>query len=227
MFKPLIGEVPADVCSVCAVGSALLEFAIGIGLLFGRTRTAALVACLGMHIVILWCLGPLLHWNSVVWPWNLSMPAFALLLFKGSNVKPLAIIKPKGLGAHTLVLVFCGLMPGLNFLNLWDCNFSDCLYSGNQATATIQFSRDVRNTLPAVVALHCSGSANDKYALDLMQWSMAELNVQPYPQIRVFRQVGREFAKMYGTDADPKLVIKPRSWLTADPPTIQIPCSKL
>ena len=63
-----------------AVASVLVEIAVGVGLIFARTRRKAIILGIVMHIVILILLikdG----WNRIVYPWNVGMCIGLYFLF--------------------------------------------------------------------------------------------------------------------------------------------------
>jgi hypothetical protein len=54
----------------------LAEAAIGVGLLFPRTRGVAWVGAVLMHALVLLSIGPVgRSYNAIVWPWNAAMIA--------------------------------------------------------------------------------------------------------------------------------------------------------
>ena len=85
LVGPFVGELPAPSQSFVrhlAFVVPFLECATGVGLLIRRFRPAALFCAIAMHVFILIAIGPLgLNFNTVVWPWNLAMIAFLLILF--------------------------------------------------------------------------------------------------------------------------------------------------
>jgi hypothetical protein len=46
--------------------------------------------------------------------------------------------------------------------------------------------------------------------LPLLEWSMADLNVPVYPEIRVYQQVAREICKLATNKNDVELIVKTR-----------------
>ena len=109
----------------------LVEAGIGVGLLT-RYRNWAVILALGMHAFILFCIGPLGHdWNTVVWPWNVAMAAFVVLLFwRTGDISPKKILllsrrRPSYL--HAVVLVLFAVMPLLGLFGLWDSYLSASL----------------------------------------------------------------------------------------------------
>ena len=78
MIGPLAGIVPLQLGFI----APLFEMAIGVGLLTRRFRTYEIYAAIAMHGFILLAIGPLgQSSNSVVWPWNVAMIGFVIILF--------------------------------------------------------------------------------------------------------------------------------------------------
>jgi hypothetical protein len=92
LFAPFLGPGPAPVqwcIHHLAFVAALVEWGAGIGLLTARFRTAALFCAGAMHVFVLSAIGPMgSRFNVVVWPWNLAMIAFLLILFFKRTKKP-------------------------------------------------------------------------------------------------------------------------------------------
>jgi hypothetical protein len=124
----------------------LVEASIGVGLLT-RYRNWAVILALGMHAFILLCLGPLGHdWNTVVWPWNVAMATFVVLLFwRTGDISPKKILLPtrrRPSYLHAVVLVLFAVMPLFGLFGLWDSCLSASLYSGNNERGGAVRQRD-------------------------------------------------------------------------------------
>jgi hypothetical protein len=90
-------------------------------------------------------LGPLgRHFNAVIWPWNLAMIAFLLILFFGRNNQPALrdIVWGQGFAFQKVVLIIFGVLPALSFFHLWDDYLSSALYTGNTNSGVIYLSDD-------------------------------------------------------------------------------------
>src|SRR5215203_1960461 len=100
LIEPLVSHLPSEAASALGHGAyavPVMETAIGLGLLVRPLRKPAVVAAILMHAFILFSLGPWGHdWNSVVWPWNLAMVAFDIILFWRAPDNPslLAVLRP-------------------------------------------------------------------------------------------------------------------------------------
>jgi methylamine utilization protein MauE len=178
----------------------LLESTTGIGLLFPRSRPAALVFAIAMHLFILISIGPLgLRFNTVVWPWNLAMIAFLLILFVRQPA-PREILWSRTFAFHNLVLIVFALMPALTYFNLWDHYLSSALYSGNRSVGVLYLTDDVFERVPDTIADYVYEAGPNRGQLDIDDWSRGELNVPAYPEIRIYKNVARRICD-YATGA--------------------------
>ena len=76
------GLLSDSMLQVLAIFPPFIEASIGIGLLIQKFRQLAVVAAVVMHGFVLLKYGPLgFNYNTVVWPWNLTMIALDLILF--------------------------------------------------------------------------------------------------------------------------------------------------
>ena len=69
-----------------------------------------------MHLFILIAIGPLgRNFNVVVWPWNLAMIAFLLILFFRRTDEPTLhdIVWGRGFVFQKVALILFGVMPAL------------------------------------------------------------------------------------------------------------------
>lgn len=194
----------------------LVEASIGVGLLT-RYRNWAVILALGRYAFILLCLGPLGHdWNTVVWPWNVAMATFVVLLFwRTGDISPKKILLPtrrRPSYLHAVVLVLFAVMPLFGLFGLWDSYLSASLYSGNNERGALFVSGTVKDRLPAEIREHVADvPAGEKYALNLYRWSYEELNVPPYLEARVFRNVARHVCSYAGEPSGGRLEIQGRS----------------
>lgn len=196
--------------------AALLEASIGIGLLTQRFRQPAVLAAVGMHVFILVCIGPWARdYNHVVWPWNVAMIGFDVILFwRTPDVSWRAILLPHGRAWHALVLGMFGIMPFFNFLDVWDSYFSANLYSGSVVYGSLFVGDGVRRRLPPEAQSHVREAGPNTYFVDLIGWSMAELNVPVNPERRIYRAIARQLCPLAERPDQLQLVIqeRPKIW---------------
>ena len=177
--------------------SALAEFGIGVALLSQRFRRPALWCAIAMHIFILLSIGPFGHRiNFVVWPWNLAMIAFLLILFRTNT-------PGREFWFYKVALLLFGVLPALSAFNLYDQYLSSSLYSGNRASGVIHLSDAALVALPESIAEYASDEG-----LDISQWAFLEMNVPAYPEPRVYREVTRRVCGYSKDSSGVELVIQ-------------------
>jgi hypothetical protein len=209
LMKPVLMHLPEswhEFIGGHAWGAAVAECCIGLGLLVWPLRPLAVIGALSMHLLILYCLGPWGHgWNTVVWPWNVAMMVFVVVLFtRTRQLRPWHILWPRRFLFARLTLLLFGILPLLNFFDCWDSYLSAALYSGNTPDARIFISQGVLDRLPSDAQRHvrvCWDTPDDPdpdcpYEVDIFGWSNAELNVPSYPAERVYRGLARRLAHL-------------------------------
>lgn len=167
---------------------------MGAGLLHPRTRKVSAVAVIAMHTAILVTLGPLgRSWNSVVWPWNLTMITLVVLLFGASSARPAQVLglAPPRSPMHVAIAFLFWFMPALSVFGLWDSYLSAALYSQNLRHGAVKVSADASARLPEEIRRHIESDS----LLWLQDWALAELNAPVYPEARVFEKITRSLCK--------------------------------
>lgn len=194
---------------------AATEVSIAVGLLTRRYRNLAVVAAIAMHSLILFCCIVLLpHWNSVIWPWNLTMIAFLVLLFWNSDFSFREVLWRNPLALQKVALVLFCILPLLSFFGWWDSYLSASLYSANVPEARLVFRGNVRDQLPSSVRNYVKPLPAATYMLDVGTWSLGELNVPPYPAMRVYRALGAAVCKYSDNSPDVALLMRDKdTWL--------------
>jgi hypothetical protein len=208
LMEPVLKHLPAE-CHEYLRGrgweAAYLECAVGLGLLVWPLRQVAVVGAVVMHLLVLFSLGPWGHaWNTVVWPWNVAMMVFVVVLFgRTGQVQPWHILWPRRCLVARVALVLFGVMPLFNFFEWWDSYLSAALYSGNTPSARVYISQEVYDRLPpevrtAYVTLRVDATLDDPcpYEVDIFNWAMEEMNVPNYPAERVSRGLARRLAEL-------------------------------
>ena len=205
----------ASYLPVVGFAVAMLEALIGVGLIIRRTRQTAVILALVMHVLVLVLLVAAQR-NSVVWVWNIAMMAMVVLLFwrceQSLARKELWRWRETNLVKHLpkVVAVICGLTPALSFVGWWDMYLSAALYSGNTPVAVVHISEGLRNRLPAVAERQVFSTSSGELMLPYYEWSMADLNVPPYPETRVYRQLARQLCRLADNSSEIELIVKER-----------------
>ncbi len=102
-------------------------------------------------------------------------------------------------------------MPALSFFNLWDHYLSSALYSGNRNSGVVYLSDAVFDRLPEKIEDYVTEDGPNRNELDIFDWSVGELNVPSYPEIRVFKNVTREICRYASDDPSVELVVQGNS----------------
>ncbi len=180
---------------------AALEALAGLGLLHNTTRKACATALIAMHLFALLWLGPLgLHTNAVVWPWNVLMMAFLYLACLRPQV-PVRITA----GKHWLyvpnlpIIILFGIMPAFGLANKWDNYLSFSLYSGKLSYLTICINSvdNAQPLRPFANSKTTNGYCGTNASINVYNWAINETGVPPYPELRVYKEIGRQFAQRY------------------------------
>ncbi len=192
---------------VTAIGyiAPAFESLLAPALLARRSRNGAVAAAIAMHVWILGSIGPWGHdSNRVVWPWNLAMMAFVLLLFwHSADFTPGDVLR-----ANRFVLVLFGIAPVLSLAGIWDHYLSFALYSGNPHVATVYMADSIAGRLPVELQEYINQNDSGIDDLPVADWSYGELHVPAYPEMRVFRSVGRRVCDLAGNPAGLLLIVQ-------------------
>jgi hypothetical protein len=233
MAEPLTRFLPASFVKSFIPGLGLampfVEAAIGIGLLTRRFRTAAVFLAIGMHVFIMIGIGPLGHnSNTVVWPWNVAMVAFLIVLFRESaDVAWRDMLWGRRAVFQRGVLVLFGILPLLSFFNLWDHYLSSALYSGNRNNGVLYLSDSVLAELPDAVQDEATDEGSDVNKLEIADWSYRELNVPAYPEVRIYERVARSLCGYAESPSEVKLTIEGKGALFRGKRTVSYDCTGL
>ncbi|MGE0257326.1 MAG: DCC1-like thiol-disulfide oxidoreductase family protein [Alphaproteobacteria bacterium] len=206
-----------------------VEMGIGIGLLFARTRSVAIVMALAMCGLVLWTLGPLGHdWDNIVWPWNIALALSVVVLFAKVRTNPIRdVFVVRNYTAPKALLLLFGILPLLYFFNVWDSYLSWSLYSGTTNIATVYVSDGVAARLPGSVRQIVKIDDRQRNFVPVVDLAFAELNVPPYPETRIFKSVAHKFCDLAVEPKEVLLVMRGRlSWFYRDAPRV-LNCAQL
>lgn len=191
------------------------ETLIGVGLLFRRTRRVAVIAACVMHSTIL-LVFVITRRNTVIWPWNVAMIIITIKLFFRHNATPFEHLKRfranRGFAYHLpkVALLICGLLPALSFVGCWDLYLSGALYSGKSPVAVMRINENLHNQLPAGAKQVVFTTSRGELMLPFYEWSLADLNVPPYPELRVYRQIARQLCTLDSEQQTNALIVRGR-----------------
>ena len=181
---------------VLGIVIASVEILTGIGLLIKRLRRLSLWTAIAMHIVILSLLVAL-RVNTVVWPWNITMIAVLLILFREHELSLRQTLTNQGsrLRIAQVVTLLVIILPLLSFWGWWDLYLSGALYSGSTPVAVVRVNQVTLDSLGEQAKRQVFVTNNNEQMLPLYEWSMSELNVPPYSDERVFKRIAHEICQ--------------------------------
>jgi len=210
MARVVVRDLPAGMRGLMTAASLaipLVEVAIAVGLATRRYRPIAVALAIATHLFVLLLLISSGE-NAVVWPWNVAMVLFVVVLFwRDKETSPRRIILGRN-GFHAFVFLLFALMPALSFFDLWDSYLSAALYSGNTNQAVIYLSPAAIDRMPAAIHPHIWTSSRP-FFLDVNRWSYGELNVPLYPEPRIYKKVAERICAYAGnSSSDIRLRIK-------------------
>lgn len=192
----------------------VLEVWIGISFLFLKNSRLAVLTVCALHALILLAISPTgINFNSVVWPWNICMPLFAILLYWDSSTKerPLAYLMRHEKTLAILLTVFFIFMPVLNKAGYWDNYLSFSLYSGRVPEGTFSTAATHRDT--AARYFSDAGTVVDStYQVHVYDWSYAVLNIPAYPEVRTYKALFTSVCKSYPHRLEFTLLQPARAW---------------
>jgi hypothetical protein len=229
LAAPYLARLPASLARLqtpLAVLAPAVEVCAGVFLLTRRLRRVGVLLALLTHAAVLLLFVPFRR-NNVIWPWNVAMAAFVLIIFRRRAGGFRDFLPCRAWSFQTLVLVLFGLMPLLSFFGLWGLYQSAALYSGNTARAEIGLSERVARSLPPRVQTRLR-PAPAGFMLDVSQWSYAELNVPAYPSARVYARAAAALCGFAAEPSDVRLIMTEQPRLFGgEPRTRTLDCGAL
>lgn len=212
VFPWMIGGVtpPSMFSVVSAFGILvpLIECGFALGLIFEKTRKPAVLMLAFMHLFILICLGPFgRNWNHFVWPWNVTMAGFVILLFWDFR-GPFFIRRNLRSVYALLIALLVGVCPFLNVFGYWDHYLSFHLYSGATPEAYLELNQG--DGFPPALRRYLSHPPNEKMARVLYtDLVMSEVGMTPYPSARYYKKLFRMLCPQIGESFDLVIEYKP------------------
>ena len=195
-----------------------IELFVGIGLFHRKTGKMAIIFAIITQLFILITLSPLgYNYNFVMWPWNIAMIFFVVLLFFNLPVVSLSNLKVL-LKSHAVKMIFLlfWLMPFLNLFNLWPAYLSSSFFSGNTNEGTVYLSDKSASFLPQQLTNYLDNE-NTPNIINIKSWSMKELNVPAYPEKRVFNSIKNYFYQFASDSSEIVMVYSEKSSLQKKP----------
>lgn len=178
------------------LGLPILEMFLALGLLLFKNKKPFALLLIGMHIFILIFLSPLgINYNSIVWPWNMLMIIYLLILFYEGNTS----ISFKNLlsGFNKIPFAVIAVLPVFSFFGLYDNYLSFNLYSGKLNSFRICVDEDkVDGKLNEYLSknrFYCGSKAS----ISVDKWAMKEMNVVLYPEERIYLEIQKKWKEKY------------------------------
>jgi uncharacterized membrane protein YphA (DoxX/SURF4 family) len=214
MLEPFLRHLPHSAQAVVhplSVTAPFIELWIGIALLGRKFRTPAVVVAVAMHVFILIALSPWgQNYNHVVWPWNIAMAAAVVILFWKTSDAARQILFSKN-AFHIAALLLFGLAPALSFFGRWDHYLSSAMYTSNTNHGTIYISGKLFDRLPDGIQEYARVETPELDSIDIAEWSANELNVPPYPEVRIYKSVARKICQYAESPTEARLSITSKS----------------
>ncbi|HVF45881.1 MAG TPA: hypothetical protein VM936_22830 [Pyrinomonadaceae bacterium] len=216
LLAPVQGRLPLARAQLSglAVAVALAEIFTGVGLLVKKTRASCVWLAVSIHASALALLVSQGR-NSAVWAWNVALAVAVVILFRRGDAPVHRAFAARGAAdararVAQALTVACAVLPALSFWGCWDMYLSGALYSGNTPVAVVRVDGPVYERLPGVARRQVFTTNGGERVLPLFEWAMAELNVPPYPEPRVYRHVAREVCKLDDGEGRAELIVKGR-----------------
>jgi predicted DCC family thiol-disulfide oxidoreductase YuxK len=223
IVEPITSAFPAarDLLYALGIAAPFIQIGFGVGLLTRKYRRLSLILAVSMHAFILAMFGPFGHnWNNIIWPWTAAMAGLDLLLFTGTQKFSVReIFWGNRNPYHICVLVLFAILPFLSFFNLWDSDLSSALYSGNLTEATIYVGDEGRESLPASISAYLVHTSPNTNVLNMQRWAIEDLNVLPYPETRVYKEIAKDVCARSQLPADFVLVVHEQRMFWSKPET--------
>jgi hypothetical protein len=178
-----------------------IEVFVAVSLTSKKLRNIGVVLAIVTHIFILIYISPIgINTNYIIYPWNVAMIFLVIALFynEDTNFNFLDIRHCKTTFLSYVYVLLVGLLPMLNFLGQWDDYLSFSLYSEKKKIFYIAISDkyiEQFNHKFDDCFLKLDDNIQGGKVIDVNKWSMKELNVPIYPEIRIFERISKEFCK--------------------------------
>jgi hypothetical protein len=184
--KPL-----ADYTSL-GYGIGLFEILIGVGFFIRKTQHLSVILTTLLHGGILILLIGDNYWNTIVYPWNISMVGLVWILFWKQEEGIINHSKRPNL----VIIGLFGILPILDFGNYWVHELSFGMYSGVAIEGDLYFEDTPEtNCLPTILDSQLLYQSETESALSLDDWGMQNLNIPPISTASSFEYTAKVFCK--------------------------------
>lgn len=171
----------------------LLELSFGFGLLFFKKKRIIAQLLIGMHIFILLLLSPTgLNYNSIVWPWNISMIFFLYVLFVQENTTQISFPN-LWKGFNKIHFLYLGIFPIFCLFGWYDSFLSFNVYSGKSKRLEICIENAEKASEYAPFISKSGICCKNKITIKSNNWSLKEMNIITYPEDRFLLGMIKKF----------------------------------
>lgn len=193
---------PALIETIKKIGYIIPGIEILSGLLLFTVKWRDIGVCFVLlsHLFIMFYISPLgVNDNSILYPWNIAMMIFVVLLFYKSENKIIIYSHRERLRfAPVMVVLLVWILPVTNFLGYWDHYLSFSLYSDKPHNFFIAIEEGQVPKLDGrfnSYFVNYEGMTGGR-VIDVNTWAMRELNVPFYPERRVFKKLCKTFCQL-------------------------------
>jgi hypothetical protein len=185
-----------------------IEIFIAISLVSKKLRNLGVFLVVLTHIFILIYVSPIgINNNFIIYPWNVAMILLVIALFYKNNADFTFwdVNYAKATFLNYAYILFLGLLPILNFWGRWDDYLSFSLYSEKSKIFYIAISDKYIGQFDHKFDdyfLKLDDNIQGGKVININKWSMKELNVPVYPEIRVFEKISKDFCRYNIPDTD-------------------------
>jgi uncharacterized membrane protein YphA (DoxX/SURF4 family) len=234
MLEPFLRHLPHGVNGSAqgmvhplATLAPFVELGIGLMLLGRKFRVIGVPAAVAMHVFIMIALSPWgQNYNYVVWPWNITMAAIVVILFWKTRETVKQIIWGEG-PFHIAALLLFTLAPAMSLYGGWDHYLSAAMYTSNTNRGTIFFHDAMLERLPDGIAEYARVETPEIDSIDIAEWSAGELNVPPYPEVRIYKNIARKICEYAESPTDVRLSITSKSTIGKSIKSTSYTCAAL
>ncbi len=205
----------------------VIETSAALLLCFPKTRKWGVYILILMHLFILVYISPLgINSNTTVYPWNVAMMLFLLLVFYSDHSPIFTAVSFEDLKIR-IITALVWILPVLNFFGYWDHYLSFSLFSGKTDKYYIMIHTSEVSKINPEYCQYFTEIKNlpDKKLIDISAWSVKELNVPFYPEMRTFRSVAKSFCS-FGIE-DGKVYFLEMDQENSDGNYVEFTCSDL
>jgi hypothetical protein len=174
----------------------LIELFAALGCLFMVNKKFYALFLVCMHVFILFLVGPTgLNYNPIVWPWNIVMMMFILIVFYNAEER-ISFVKLTS-GFNKIPFTILGILPFFCFLNLYDNFFSFNLYSGSLKHFLICVDeKQLGNEYKPYISKTKKRCGTNTAILG-NNWALTEMNIVIYPEERFYKGIMKKWKEQH------------------------------